>query len=230
VVTNERTFTPLREVAPSILAAWDAPATPPRAVLVLAHGAGGDHRAELLAGLARRLAARGVAVARFDFAYRAAGKKLPAPMTSLIPEYAAVVREVAQRAPGVPVFIGGKSMGGRAATHLATTSDGAGIRGIVLLGYPLHPAGKPSMLRDAHLPDVTIPMLFVQGTRDALCDLELLRPVLSRCGGRATLHVLEDGDHGLEVRKKFTGRSKADAWDEVERVVAAFVDGALRIA
>lgn len=216
------------------LAAWDAPATPPRAVLVLAHGAGGDHRAELLADLARRLPARGIAVARFDFGYRIAGKKLPAPMATIVAEYAAVVRAVRERAPGVPIFIGGKSMGGRAATHLAVDPAGAdviggvardaAVRGVVLLGYPLHPDGKPEKLRDAHLPSVSIPMLFVQGTRDALCDLALLRPVLARCGDRATLHILEDGNHGLEVRKKASGRSTAEAWDEVEHVIVAFLE------
>jgi predicted alpha/beta-hydrolase family hydrolase len=209
------------------IAAWDAPTKRPRAVLVLAHGAGSDHRAPLLAYLAQRLPERGIAVVRFDFGYRIANKKLPAPMATIVPEWAAVVAAVRERAPRVPIFIGGKSMGGRAATHLAVESRGASVRGVVLLGYPLHPAGKPEKLRDAHLPDVRIPMLFVSGTRDELCDLSLFRPVLARCGDRAKLHVLPDGDHGLEVRKTIAGRSTADAWTEVEGVIASFI-GAVR--
>lgn len=206
---------------PSI-AAWDAPRAKPRAVLILAHGAGSDHRAALLTHLAKELPAHGIAVARFDFGYRAAGKKLPSPMPTLIPEWAAIVRQVRKRARGAPIFIGGKSMGGRAATHLA--AEGADVHGVVLLGYPLHPAGKPEKLRDAHLPSVPVPMLFVSGTRDDLCDLELLRPVLARCGERVTLHVLDDGDHGLEVRKTIVGRATMAAWDEVVSAIREFVD------
>lgn len=207
------------------IAAWSPSEGPARAVLVLAHGAGGDHRAKLLAHVAERLPRERIAVARFDFGYRRAGRKLPAPMAALVPEYAAIVRAVAMRAPGVPIVVGGKSMGGRAATHLATTEEARhlGVRGVALLGYPLHPAGKPEKLRDAHLPDVPLPMLFLQGTRDALCDLDLLRPVLARCGARARLHVIDDGDHGLEVRKKVAGRSTMEAWNEVSDLIRDLV-------
>jgi len=213
-----------------MIAAWDAPRGRARAVLVLAHGAGSDHRAALLAHLAKQLPAHGIAVARFDFGYRAAGKKLPSPMPTLVPEWEAVVRAVHERGRGVPIFVGGKSMGGRAATHLAAerTTDGAALRGVVLLGYPLHPAGKPEKLRDAHLPSVTVPMLFVSGTRDELCDLALFRPVLARCGDRATLHVIDDGDHGLEVRRTIAGRATAAAWDEAARAIVAFVEARIQ--
>lgn len=208
--------------APAIV--WDEPSGATRAVLVLGHGAGGDHRAILLAELARRLPARGIAVARFDFPYRAAGKKLPDPMPRLEAAYEAVVGAVRHRAPDVPLLAGGKSMGGRVATHLAARL--VPIDGLVLLGYPLHPAGRKEKLRDAHLPSVQVPMLFVQGTRDDLCDLELLAPVLARCGGRARLHVVADGDHSLEVRRS-SGRTSRDALDEVEEAVAAFAAGAI---
>lgn len=199
---------------------WSAPAAAPRAVLVLGHGAGGDHRATLLASLAAALPARGVAVARFDFPYRAAGKKLPDPMPRLEAAYEAALAAVSARAPGVPTFLGGKSMGGRVATHLA--ARGVPCAGLVLLGYPLHPAGRPEKLRDVHLPSVQVPMLFVQGPRDALCDLALLRPVLARCGDRARLHVIDDGDHSLEVRRA-SGRTNAEVQREVAEVVARFV-------
>ena len=199
------------------LAAWDAPPAGPCAVLVLGHGAGGDHRAVLLAELATRLPAHDIAVARFDFPYRAAGKKLPDPMPRLEEAYARAAAAAAARAPGVPLLLGGKSMGGRVATHLA--ARGVSCAGLVLLGYPLHPAGKKDRLRDAHLPDVRVPMLFVQGTRDDLCDLTLLAPVLARCGDRARLHVIEGADHQLELRRA----ARSDALAEVEAVVAAFV-------
>jgi predicted alpha/beta-hydrolase family hydrolase len=213
------------------LAAWATPTdargrrAPATAALLLGHGAGGDHRATLLAELARRLPTRGIAVGRFDFDYRAAGKKLPDPMPRLEARYERALADVAARVPGVPVFIGGKSMGGRVATHLA--ARGVACAGLVLLGYPLHPAGKKDRLRDAHLPAVVAPMLFVQGTRDDLCDLALLRPVLARCGDRARLHVVEDGDHSLEVRRS-SGRTSEQALVDVVDVVAAFLSEASR--
>jgi predicted alpha/beta-hydrolase family hydrolase len=207
------------------LAAWDPPREgAPRATLVLGHGAGGDHRARLLVELARRLPERGVAVARFDFPYKAAGKKLPDPMHKLEAAYEAAARAASALAPAAPLFIGGKSMGGRVATHLV--ARGFACAGVVLLGYPLHPAGKKERLRDAHLPSVQVPMLFLSGTRDDLCDLDLLRPVLTRVT-RARLHVLDDGDHSLEVRVA-SGRSKQAALDEVVEVVAGFLLGAQR--
>ena len=111
-------------------------------------------------------------------------------------------------------------MGGRVATHLAARRVAAD--GLVLLGYPLHPAGKKEKLRDAHLPSVPVPMLFVQGTRDDLCDLALLEPVLARCGDRARLHVVEGGDHSLEVRRS-SGRTGHEVLAEVAGVIADFV-------
>jgi predicted alpha/beta-hydrolase family hydrolase len=204
-----------------ILTAYDAPDEgEPRATLVLAHGAGGDHRAALLAAMAKNLPTAGIAVARFDFPYRAAGRKLPDPMAKLVPAYREAAEAARARAPSAPLFIGGKSMGGRAATHLA--AEGFECRGVVLLGYPLHPAGKKERLRDAHLPDVPVPMLFVTGTRDDLCDLELLRPVLARCGGRAELLVVDDGDHSLEVRKA-SGRSAREVLGEIAGAITSFV-------
>jgi uncharacterized protein len=189
-------------------------------VLLLGHGAGADHRAKLLAGLASALAQRGIAVARFDFPYRRAGKKLPDPMPRLEAAYEAAIAAVREKAPGARLFLGGKSMGSRVATHLA--ARGVACEGLVLLGYPLHPAGKKDKLRDAHLPQVPVPMLFLQGTRDELCDLDLLRPVLARCGDRARLHLVADGDHSLEVRRS-SGRTNAEALAEVEEEVARFV-------
>lgn len=196
-----------------------APARGARATVVLAHGAGGDMRAVLLVALARGLAERGLRVVRFDFAYRAAGRSIPEPMPKLVRAWEAVAAFARDLGSGALV-VGGKSMGGRAASMAAA----AGLRcdGLVFLGYPLHPAGKKDKLRDAHLPDIAPPMLFVQGTRDSLCDLDLLRPVLARVGRRARLHVVEGGDHSLDVPKR-SGRTRAEVQGEVAEAIARWV-------
>jgi len=121
------------------------------------------------------------------------------------------VRGDPELAPG-RLFLGGKSMGGRVASHLAAA--GAECEGLLFLGYPLHPAGKPERLRDGHLADIECPMLFVEGTRDPLCRLELLQPVLARLGNRARLHLIEGGDHSFRLPKRL-GRSEREVWDEI---------------
>src|SRR5947207_13421462 len=119
------------------------------------------------------------------------------------------------------VAIGGKSLGGRIASYVA--ADGAPVRGLLFLGYPLHPAGRSDELRADHLPGVALPMLFVQGTRDALCELERLRPVLARLP-RATLHTIEGGDHSFRVPRR-AGRTDADVWAEIVGVAARWLQG-----
>jgi predicted alpha/beta-hydrolase family hydrolase len=169
--------------------------------------------------IAGRLAARGHAVMRFNFGYQERGSRRPDPKKALVATYRAAADLL--RARGCErLVIGGKSMGGRMATLLA--AEGYACDGLVLLGYPLHPAGKPHELRDEHLPRVQAPMLFVQGTRDDLCDLELLRPVLARLGTRATLLLIEGGDHSFEVRKK-DGRTYAEVLDQIVDGVAGFL-------
>jgi predicted alpha/beta-hydrolase family hydrolase len=189
--------------------------------VVLAHGAGANMTTPRLVAVADGLAARGVTTLRFNFPYMEARRKVPDPMPKLERAYKAAIAALRERLPPeAPIVIGGKSMGGRVATHLA--AKGEAIRGVVLLGYPLHPPKQPERLRDAHLPSVPVPMLFVQGTRDTLCDLALLRPVLARVGDRAKLHVVEGGDHSLDVLKS-SGRTRESVDLEVVDVIDAWL-------
>jgi predicted alpha/beta-hydrolase family hydrolase len=187
-----------------------APAQGTGTGVLLAHGAGADMRSDFMAAFADGLAERGHTTLRFNFPYKEAGKKAPDPR----PRLEATVRAAAdalraQRGAG-RLVIGGKSMGGRMASLVAAA--GYACDGLVFLGYPLHAAGRRD-LRDEHLARVSPPMLFVEGTRDPLCDLALLRPVLSRLGSRAALHVIDGGDHSLAVPKS-AKRSIQSVYDE----------------
>jgi predicted alpha/beta-hydrolase family hydrolase len=167
-------------------------------LLILWHGAGGDVSEASLLATARAFASHGATAVRARFAYRLAGKRAPDRMPKLIDDardtIATLRREVA---PGARTLIlGGRSMGGRAASMLAAASDA--VDGLIFLAYPLHPAGKPASLRDEHLYSIRCPMLFIQGDRDALCDVALLRPVLERLGERATLSLWPGADHGMK--------------------------------
>lgn len=186
---------------------------------VLSHGAGGDMKARLLEAMAKALSARGHFVLRFDFLYRAAGKKLPDPKAKLVATYRRVLATLPSHGSFERLVIGGKSMGGRMATHLAVDDGLTG--GVVLFGYPLHPPKKKEQRRDAHLGQVPAPMLFLQGTRDPLCDLGLLRPVLASIP-HATLHVLEGGDHSLDVLKS-SGRTRAAVDEELLAAIDAWL-------
>jgi len=221
---------------------WTTPASPARApgprgtpalaAIALAHGAGGTLEQPLLVALADGLAARGACVLRFNFPYSDAGRKAPDRAPALIATVAAAARWIAARpeAKGLPLVLGGKSMGGRMASMLLAGgaagggADAAGAEtpsaaGLLLVGYPLHPAGQPTKLRAEHLARVPCPLLFLEGTRDPLCDLALLRPVLRKLGRRATLHVVEGGDHSFAVPRAL-GRTAADV---VAELVAASV-------
>jgi len=193
---------------------------PLQVALVLAHGAGGTMAQPLVVQLADALAARGALVLRFNFAYADAGRRVPDRGPLLAAAYRAAAAWLLARpeAKGRALVLGGKSMGGRVASGLAALGDRAD--GVFLLGYPLHPAGQPEKMRDAHLADVPCPLLFLEGTRDPLCDLRLLRPVLKRLGRRATLVVIDGGDHSFAVPKR-TGRTPED-------VLAELVDASAR--
>jgi predicted alpha/beta-hydrolase family hydrolase len=198
-----------------------APAAAParRATMILAHGAGTDMHHPFLARFADGLAARGVATVRFNFPYTEQGRHRPDPAPILEACWHAVldaVRADAALSRG-RIVIGGKSMGGRMASHIA--AQGAAVDGLLFLGYPLHPAGQPHKLRAAHLPQITAPMLFLSGTRDALCPLDRLRPVLAALP-QATLAVIDDADHSFAVRK----RSGRDADAVMDEMLAASVD------
>lgn len=189
--------------------------------VVLAHGAGTDMHAPFLSALHEALANRGLLAVKFNFPYRELGRKAPDRTPRLEAAWRAVL-EALGRDPLSPgrIFIGGRSMGGRIATHLAAA--GAAVDGLVLLGYPLHPAGRPERERSAHLQAIPCPMLFVQGSRDRLCDLDRLRQLIAILEPRARLHVIEDGDHGFAVPKR-SGRTAQEVWTEIEAVVAGWI-------
>jgi predicted alpha/beta-hydrolase family hydrolase len=173
------------------------------ATLVLAHGAGAPQQSKFMVDYARGLSARGVDVVTFNFLYTEQKRRVPDRTPALEACYRAVVDVAKSHAPlkGNPIFIGGKSMGGRMATHLAATGD-AGISGVVLLGYPLHPPGKPDQLRAAHLAEIRVPMLFVQGERDTFGTPADLQPILDRLKTDVTLHAVERGDHSLAPSRR----------------------------
>jgi len=204
----------------SVAGAVHAAREPARGVtFVLAHGAGTNMDHAFLVAVAERLAARGVAVVRFNFPYTERGDRAPDRAPVLEACYRAVLAQVRADLGGDRLVIGGKSMGGRMASHLAAA--GEPLDGLVFLGYPLHPAGRPQQLRDAHLPRIAVPMLFLTGTRDALCPLDTLRPILARLP-QATLHVVDDGDHSFAVRKK-SGRTAEMVLDELADATLAWL-------
>lgn len=170
-------------------------------VLMLWHGAGGDIDQRHLAGVARAAAADGAFAVRARFAYRLAGRRGPDRMPKLVAHARESVREaVAASGLKTPrLIVGGRSMGGRAASMMAAEASPGDrpVDGLLFLSYPLHPAGKPERMRDAHLSGIAAPMLFVAGDRDALARLDLLRPVVERLGSRAHLEVFEGADHGF---------------------------------
>jgi predicted alpha/beta-hydrolase family hydrolase len=191
------------------------------ATLVLAPGAGTSMRHPSLVAVQDGLAAGGVTVVTFDFPYRARGGGAPDRMPVLVAAYDAVLAAV--RAEAAPrLFVGGRSMGGRVASHVVAA--GTPVDGLVFLGFPLHPPGKPGTSRADHLRTIRAPMLFVQGTRDTFARADLLRGVLDGLSS-ATLHAIPDADHGFHVPKR-TGRTDADVLDEVVGTVAAWVGAA----
>jgi uncharacterized protein len=199
--------------------------SPSSATLLLAPGAGAPRAHPFIVDMARRLALRGLDVVTFDFLYAAKGKKLPDPMPVLEATYRAAIACVRARGglQGERLFLGGKSMGGRVASHVASVQEGLAFDGLVLIGYPLHPAKDPSKRRDAHLPDVLVPMLFVQGTRDPLGAAEEIAALLPRLP-RAELHVVKDGDHSLAVPIRLGAEAASRALDAAADAVSRFIE------
>lgn len=191
-------------------------------MFILAHGAGGSLDDPLLVATHEELTAHGHGVARFNFLYRERGAKLPdkAPVCEATFEH--VLAWVERRFPDQAgrVILGGKSMGGRMASHLA--AQGTTMGGLFLLGYPLHPAKQPSKLRDEHLPRIRARTFFAQGTNDALCDLKLMRPRVRKMGAHAKLHVVEGADHSLELPKR-AGQTRAETVAIVVREACAWL-------
>jgi hypothetical protein len=169
------------------------------ACYVLAHGAGAGMAHPFMAAVAEGLAARGIATLRYQFPYMERGSKRPdAPKTAHATVRAAVA-QASRLLPGLALFAGGKSFGGRMTSQAQAASPLPGVLGLVFLGFPLHTAGKPSDERGKHLFDVRAPMLFLQGTRDELANLQLLKALVERLGARATLELFEDADHSFHV-------------------------------
>jgi predicted alpha/beta-hydrolase family hydrolase len=188
--------------------------------VILGHGAGNDMTSPFLRRFADGIRAAGHAAVRFNFPYREEGKKAPNPRPLLEATYRAVLAAVRRKHAG-PVVIGGKSMGSRMATYLAAA--GEDVAGLALLGYPLHPAGKPEKIRDDHFGDLRVPALFLSGDRDPLCDLARLRRSLRRYAGDATLHVIAGGDHSFRVPKR-SGRTDEEALDEALGALIGWLD------
>ncbi len=174
---------------------------PPKAVacLVLAHGAGAGMTHAFMQAVAVELAERGIATLRYQFAYMEAGGKRPDPPKLAHTAVRAAVEAASHEAKGLSLFAGGKSFGGRMTSQAQGLSPLPGVKGLVFFGFPLHAAGKPSDERGAHLSDVKVPMLFLQGTRDALAELDLLKPLVKSLGKRTTLELAEDADHSFHV-------------------------------
>jgi uncharacterized protein len=192
-----------------------------RAVFVCAHGAGGNMNDRATAAAARAMCEIGLGVVRFNFLYREKGKGGPDRMPKLIDCFTAVVEYARHELAPRALFIGGRSMGGRAASMMA--ADGFAANGLLLLAYPLHPPGQTDKLRDEHLPSIRMPVLCFNGTRDTFCDPELMKATLRKVKTPWTMHWLDGADHGFHVPKR-TGRTDADVLKEVTAVTSDWLD------
>jgi predicted alpha/beta-hydrolase family hydrolase len=192
--------------------------TDARYLYVFGHGAGAGMQHRFMAAASAQLAERGIASLRYQFPYMETGKGRPDSRGTLLATVRAAVRAAAETAPDLPLLAGGKSMGGRMTSLAAAEAPLPGVRGLVFFGFPLHPAERPSTERADHLDKVRLPMLFLQGERDKLADLELLRPVCARLGNPAQLHVVPDADHSFHVLKR-TGRTDDEILAELARIV-----------
>ena len=204
-----------------------------RAGYVLAHGAGAGMKHPFMAAVANGLASRSIATLRYEFPYMQARGRPPTGTGSDIskrpdpPKIAqaavrAAVEEARTRMPKLPLFAGGKSFGGRMTSQAQAAEALPGVRGLIFLGFPLHAVGKPSDERAKHLYDIEVPMLFLQGSRDALADLSLLEPIVKKLGSRATLEVFEEADHSFHVPAR-TGRKDSQVLDDLLERLSAWV-------
>ena len=193
-----------------------------RACLSLAHGAGAGMRHRSMAAIAEGLAERGFATLRYQFPYMERGGKRVDPPPVAHAAVRAAAAEAGRRAGALPLFAGGKSFGGRMTSQAQAAGPLEGVRGLVFFAFPLHPAGKPSVERAEHLAGVALPMLFLQGTHDALAELDLLERTVARLGPRATLELAPDADHSFHVPAK-TGRKDADVLAQLLDAAAAWM-------
>jgi predicted alpha/beta-hydrolase family hydrolase len=190
-------------------------------LLILAHGAGAGMHHPFMQKLAGELAGANIATLRFQFPYMEQRRRVPDAPALLVATVLAATRAASEAAPGLLLLAGGKSMGGRMASQAAAQQLLAGVGGLVFFGFPLHPPNKPGTKRADHLPKVPMPMLFLQGTRDTLADLKLLRPVCAKLGKRALLHVVESADHSFHVLKR-SGTNDEAVLRELAQKVASW--------
>src|SRR6266850_715154 len=198
--------------------------TTARRLLVLAHGAGAGMNHPFMENLAGELAGVGIATLRYQFPYTEGRRRVPDAPALLTATVVAAVRAAAEAAPGLPLFAGGKSMGGRMTSEAAAHRPLDGVQGLVFFGFPLHPPNQPGTKRADHLAKITIPMLFLQGTRDTLADLKLFRPICTKLGARATLHIIETADHSFHVLKS-SRKTDADVLQELAETTVSFAKG-----
>jgi predicted alpha/beta-hydrolase family hydrolase len=198
-----------------------------RACYVFAHGAGAGMAHASMEATAAGLAARGIATLRYQFPYMEKGSKRPDLPTIAHAAVRAAVAQAARCCPTLPLFAGGKSFGGRMTSQAQAVAPLPGVRGLVFLSFPLHPAGKPSADRAKHLADIRVPMLFLQGTRDALAELNLLEPVVKGLGPLASLHLVREADHSFHVLAR-SGRNDREVLDEVLDACANWIDDIAR--
>ncbi|MFQ5537167.1 MAG: alpha/beta family hydrolase [Gemmatimonadota bacterium] len=209
------------------VSAWILRPRSARALYVFAHGAGAGARHPFMEEMSLRLARAGVATFRFNFPYVEAGRRAPDRAPVLQATVRAAVAEAQNAVRHLPVLAGGKSMGGRMTSLAASEAPLPGVGGLAFFGFPLHPPGKESVERGLHLREVGLPMLFVQGDRDRLAQLDLLRPFLAGIRPRPTLHVVEGADHGFHVLKR-SGRTDEEALDEVAAVAAEWMEDGIQ--
>jgi hypothetical protein len=198
-----------------------------RACYVFAHGAGAGMTHASMEEIALGLGERGIATLRYQFPYMEKSSKRPDPPAVAHAAVRAAVAEAARCCAGLPLVAGGKSFGGRMTSQAQALAPLDGVRGLAFLAFPLHPAGKPSSDRAKHLSGVKIPMLFLQGTRDALAELNLLEPVVKGLGSLATLHLVKEADHSFHVLAR-SGRNDREVMTEVLDAFAAWVDTVIR--
>jgi len=197
-----------------------------RACYVLAHGAGAGMEHPFMRAAAVELAALGIATLRYQFPYMERGTRRPDPPALCHATVRAAVAAAARLVPALALFAGGRSFGGRMSSQAQAAEPLPGVRGLAFLGFPLHPAGKPSEARAQHLADVHVPMLFVQGTRDALAERTLLAALVQRLGPRARLYLVADADHSFHVPAR-TGRTDAAVREELLAAVARWMESLL---
>jgi uncharacterized protein len=200
-----------------------------RACYVLAHGAGAGMTHSFMAAVAIELGQRDIATLRYQFPYMDQGGKRPDPPKLAHATVRAAVAAASRQLPRLPLFAGGKSFGGRMTSQAQAAGPLPGVRGLAFLGFPLHPAGRPSQDRGSHLFDVRIPMLFLQGTRDQLAAMDQLEPLCAALGARTTLKLIGDADHSFHVPAR-TGRKDPDVRSDMLDALAAWIDGVIASA